>query len=374
MPFNTGKLLLLTAGLSLLSACGDLPGGGPSAAQVLKGADEENASFAVEFVTRDSLQRLKQWPRKGGPAVAGWISRERGPASQLVEPGDTLDLAIWDNGESSLLTQSGQKVVDLKAIRVNSAGEVFLPYVDRVHIAKMTPDAARDAIQQEFADIIPTAQVQLSHTPGRQSSVDLVSGVAKPGNYPMPDRDMTVLALLALGGGISDGLKNPQVRLMRGGKLYGISAEKLLASPQFDTTLRGGDKVFVAEDDRYFLALGAAKTEAQIRFPQDNLNALDAASLAGGLNDARANPKGVLVLRDYDSRHLRADGTGPTKERTIFAIDLTTADGLFSAGEFRIEDRDLVLVTESSINKTDTVLGIIGQSLGLARRTTQIVE
>ncbi|MBL8562754.1 MAG: polysaccharide biosynthesis/export family protein [Gemmobacter sp.] len=365
---TTGKLLLLTVGMTVLSACADAPGGAPRADQILKGAEAEDATFAVYPVTRATLPALQGWPRKAGPGVSGWLERVRGPASQSIEAGDMLDLSIWDNGESSLLTQNGQKVVELKGIRVSAEGEVFLPYVDRVYVANMTPDRARATVQEKFASIIPSAQVQIRHEPGRQSSVDLVSGVANPGNIVMPDRDFTVLSLIAHGGGISKDLKNPQVRLMRGGKLYGISAERLLKNPKLDTTLRGGDKVYLEDDERYFLTLGATKTEAQIPFPQEKVTALDAASLAGGLNDARANPKGVLVLRDYEAKHVRSDGSGPSKDRMIFAIDLTTADGLFSAGEFLIEDRDLVMVTESSVMNTNATIKLVYDLMGVGTR------
>lgn len=365
---TTGKLLLLMVGMTVLSACADAPGGAPRADQILKGADAEDATFAVYPVTRATLPPLKAWPKKPGPGVSGWLERVRGPASQTIEAGDMLDLSIWDNGESSLLTQNGQKVVELKGIRVSAEGEVFLPYVDRVYVANMTPDRARATVQEKFAGIIPSAQVQIRHEPGRQSSVDLVSGVASPGNIVMPDRDFTVLSLIAHGGGISKDLKNPQVRLMRSGKLYGIAAERLLKNPKLDTTLRGGDKVYIEDDERYFLTLGATKTEAQIPFPQEKVTALDAASLAGGLNDARANPKGVLVLRDYDAKHVRADGSGPSKDRMIFAIDLTTADGLFSAGEFLIEDRDLVMVTESSVMNTNSTIKLVYDLMGVGTR------
>lgn len=374
MRIPAGRLFLLTASLTILSACADMPAGAPSAAQITKGATEEDATFAVYPVTRDTLPMLKTWPRKGQPPVSGWISRTKGPSSQIVEPGDTMDLAIWDNSESSLITQSGQKVVELKGLKVSPAGDVFLPYVDQVSVAKLSPDKARDTIQRRFAAIIPSAQVQITHTPGRESSVDLVSGVAKPGNYVMPDRDFTVLSLLAMGGGIAEGVENPQVRLMRGGKLYGVSASKLLKSPSLDTTLRGGDKVYVEKDGRYFLSLGAAGKEAQIPFPSDKINALDAASLIGGVQDARANPKGVLVLRDYEPEDLRGDGSGPGKERTIFAVDLTTADGLFSAGEFEIMDRDLVLVTESSLLQTNAAIKVAYDLLGIPTRINNVTK
>lgn len=365
---TTGRFLLLTVGMTVLAACADAPGGAPRVEQIIKGAEAEDATFAVFPITRETLPALKDWPRKPGPNVSGWLERVRGPASQTIEAGDLLDLAIWDNGESSLLTQSGQKVVEMKGIRVSPEGEVFLPYVDRVYVGNMTPDRARGAVQDKFAAIIPSAQVQLRHEPGRQSSVDLVSGVQKPGNFVMPDRDFTVLSLIAQGGGITKDMKNPQVRLTRGGKLYGISVERLLKNPALDTTLRGGDKVFVEDDQRYFLALGATKDEAQIKFPQEKVTALDAASLAGGLNDTRANPKGVLVLRDYPGKYLRSDGTGPSKERMIFLIDLTTADGLFSAGEFLIEDRDLVMVTESPVMNNTAAIQLVYELLGVGTR------
>lgn len=369
MQIFNGRLLLLSVALSILSACSDIPGGAPSARQILDGAEEEDAAFAVIPINKDTLPKVRSWPSKEKSEVQGWLSRKKGPSSQVVEPGDLMDLAIWDSGDTSLLSQPGQKVVSISAIRVTPEGNIFLPYVDEVSVAKKTPDEARDTIQEQFSKIIPSAQVQLTHTPGRESSVDLISGVTKPGNYPLPDRDFTVLSLLAAGGGISDKLVNPQVRLMRGGNLYGISASRLTANPSLDTTLRGGDKVFVAEDKRYFLSLGAAGTEAQIPFPSDRISALDAASLIGGVQESRGNPKGVLVLRNYAPTDLRSDGSGPNKQRMIFAVDLTTADGLFSAGEFDIADRDLVLVTESSITQTDAVLSVVYNMLGIPIRT-----
>lgn len=365
------SFFLLFSCFALVAAC-DLPQGAAVSGKILRGADSPDATFAVQPVTRDTLPKLKDWPRKGPNAgVQGWIERSRGPADQIILPGDVIDLSIWDNEESSLLMQPQQKVVALKGLSVSQGGTVFLPYLDEVYVAKMSPDKARATIQQKLVSIIPSAQVQLSLQSGRQSSVDLVSGVEEPGNFVMPDRDFTVLGLLAQGGGVSEKMINPQIRLMRSGKLYGVSMAKLLANPGLDTTLRGGDKVYVEDDTRYFLSLGAAGKEAQIAFPNDSVTALDAMSLIGGINDARGNPKGILVLRDYAPDDLRSDGRGPAKERMVFAIDLTSADGLFSAGEFAIQDKDLVLVTESAITATQTVFSIVTGALGVGSRVSK---
>ncbi|MEL6960378.1 MAG: polysaccharide export protein, partial [Pseudomonadota bacterium] len=132
-----------------------------------------------------------------------------------------------------------------------------------------------------------------------------------------------------------------------------------------DTTLQGGDKIFVEEDDRTFLSLGAAGTEAIHPFPTANVSALDALSIVGGLSDERANAKGILILRTYPTHLVTADRSGPDHPRTVFTIDLTSADGLFSAGQFYIEPGDLIYVTESPVVGARSVLALLGSVLGI---------
>ncbi|ASM73827.1 MULTISPECIES: hypothetical protein [Roseobacteraceae] len=56
---------------------------------------------------------------------------------------------------------------------------------------------------------------------------------------------------------------------------------------------------------------------------------------------------------------------GPRQPRVVFTLDLTKADGLFSARNFWINSGDVVLVTESPINGTRTVLGLVGSVFGV---------
>ena len=350
----------------MLSACA-LPQDVGAEGQVLRGADNPLATFAVQNVTQDTLPVLTHWPNSHPSQNLGWITHQRTSADPLIAPGDKLSLAVWDNDDTSLLSQPAQKVIQLPDLRVSSKGTVFLPYADEVYVAKMTPDEARAAIQAKLLTIIPSAQVQLAFVSGHNNSVDLVSGVPNPGNYPLTQRDLTITSLLALGGGVPSSMANPQVHLSRDGKLYGISAETLLAHPELDTTVRGGDKIFIEPDKRYFLSLGAASKETLVSFSKASVTALDAMSLIGGVNQATANPKGILILRDYPASAVRSDQKGPPKDRMIFVLDLTNADGLFSAGEFAIQDHDLVLVTQSPLINTKTVLSLVGSFIGLAR-------
>ncbi|WP_373355256.1 polysaccharide biosynthesis/export family protein [Pseudoroseicyclus sp. CXY001] len=343
---------------------GSLTGGAASADET--GAEATPRDFSVEPVTRALLPRYAAWPAL--EERLNWITRQPEPANRIIDTGDQLAITIWTAEENSLLTAPGQRAITMQQLTVSAAGEIFLPYIGNVRVAGMSPDHARDRVQEEFAAVSNNAQVQLEMTEGPQSTVALVGGVTNPGSYPIPNQDFSILELLAAGGGVHNAIHNPQVRLMRGGAVYGTSVERLYAEPNLDTTLHRGDRVMVAADERYFLSLGATGSESRHEFPRDELTALEAMSIVGGVSDNRANPKGILILREYPASAVRADGSGPPVTRVVFTIDLTSADGLFSAGRFPIYSGDLIYGTESPLSSAQAILGIFGSLLSVYDR------
>ena len=365
--FRVGGMLSLFA---VLTACAVLPRGAGLQREVLETRNtsvETPRDFAIAPVTRALLPTYAGWPAVGEDRLA-WVNRTRQPANRIIAPGDTVAITIFATEDNGLLTAPGQRSVVLPEIRVSPAGSIFLPYVGALRISGMAPETARQRIEARYIDMAPSTQVMLTLAEGRQNSVSLVGGVAAPGNYPLDDQDVTVMAMVARGGGVAANLVNPRIRLQRGDRTYGTSVARLLADTALDTTLVGGDKIFVEADKRQFLSLGAAGSEAVHPFTGDRMTALEAMAAIGGVSDSRADPQGILILRRYPASAVRADGSGPTYPRVIFTIDLTSADGLFSAGEFPIRDGDLVYVTESPLTAAQTIAGVIGSAFGLARQ------
>ncbi len=354
----------------VLAACG-LPRSAGVEREIVGGAGDADAQFALYPVTRSFLPTLEEWPVVGEAGLS-WITASPGSRQQIISPGDTVTITVWDSNENSLLTSDEQRFVPLDGIRVAANGTIFMPYIGSTRISGMTPQAARERLQTELEEIVPSAQVQLAMDAGRYNSVDLVGGVTAPGNYPMPDLSYTVLSLISEGGGVNPALNNPQIRLMRHGQIYGTSISRLYSEPHLDTRLHGGDRVIVENDDRYFLSLGAASSQAQHAFPQDIVSALDAISIIGGVNSSRADPEGILILREYPNEALRPGMRGPRQEQVVFTLDLTTADGLFSARNFRIQSGDLVLATESPVNSVQTVFSLVGSVFGLANTASNL--
>ena len=366
---RTVLLVLLALGVA---GCDSLPRGAPVEREVVQAAQGEVSDFAVYPVTRDLLAAIADWPVTGERHL-GWLPSSGGARTQVIAAGDRLRLTVWDSADDSLITNGTPNAV-IEALTVGPDGTIFVPYIGNVRVSGMTTQLARVELQGQLDTIAPSAQVQLELVEGRTNSIDLVGGVGAPGRLPMPDRNYTVLNAIADAGGVAGGLENPQIRLIRSGSIYGTSIDRLFAEPGLDTLLQGGDRVIVEEDRRYFLSLGAAGRQSQHRFPQDHVTALDALSIIGGVESRRGDPGGILVLREYPQSAVRTDATGPDQSRVVFTLDMTNADGLFSARNFRINSGDLVLVTESPVTGVQTIFGLIGSAFGLVGAASNVTN
>ena len=357
LRFLVGLLALLA-----LSACDILPRGAALQKEVVAAGEDGTSNFAVYPVNSETLPQIADWPRANGKYY-GWLKHSHGSDTARIVVGDKIAISIWDSDENTLLAGPGQKVVDLREATVGSDGRIFVPYIDKVKVSGLTADSARSRIQGQLRGLIPSAQVQLNVTSGTGSVFNLVSGVAKPGQYPLENSNVTILDGISVGGGVSAGLRNPQVRLQRGHKVYGTSVSRLFETPKMNAPMRGGDRLIIEADDRYFLSLGAAGSEKLHEFSKDKITALDAISIMGGVAEARGTPKGLLILRHYPQS---AVGKGPAHHHVVFVLDLTNADGLFAARSFNIQTEDLVYVSESPVTAAQTIFGLVGSVFGLA--------
>jgi polysaccharide biosynthesis/export protein len=370
----TRRSLLLTAGSLALAGC-SVPRGAPTRREVLAGTDRaagtEAAGFALELVSSARLPLYEQWGPSNGYARTGWPGGNVLPVDQRLAPGDRLTVRIWDAEDSSLLTSAGAQFSDIQNVLVSASGHVNLPYIDRVEVGGLSHDAARARLQERLTAITPSAQVQLSVEQGRRNSVDMLGGVAKPGSYPLVERNLPLSSLISAAGGVLTGLENPQVQITRGGQVYRRPLKEVMSDPAHDPALQGGDRVLIEADPRSFTGLGAAGREQVIRFDSETVTALRAVSMMGGLADTRADPRGILVLRRYPP-DVHSRPVPPPDRRVVFSFDLTGADGLFSADEFALQNGDIVLATQSPGTTTQRVLGLFGAVVGTGRLLNEL--
>lgn len=358
--------------LALVAGACSLPRSAAVQREVINQGGSENPTFQVVEVTRAATPMLAAWPYTGDQAYHTWFQADRGPDSSVIQTGDQLDVVVWDNQENSLISTPGAKQTPIPPLMVSSSGTVFLPYVGDVRVRGLTPEDARDRIQRKMEMIVPAAQVQIGVTPGRNNSVDVASGVGAPGRYPLDNRNTRLLSVLALAGGVNTALRHPRVRLQRNGRIYETRIESILSDPSQNIRVQGGDQIAIVEDNRTFTALGASGSQKLVYFEKEQMNALDALSAAGGLNAGRADPKGVLILREYHPRDLTIGPKGPDLQQVVFSIDLTNADGLFAARQFQIHPNDTLLATESPVTAVRTIVGLFGSVIGFGAQVNNL--
>lgn len=365
---QASRVLGALMALALLGGCAAAPRGAAMKGELVGQAHRNDALYQVVFVGHANLDAVESWPATGQGVGFAWPGKGQSQTSRVIRPGDRLHLTVWDPQENSLLTPVEQRATPMDEMIVAPDGTVFVPYIDLVKVAGLSPEEARAQIQQKLVAIAPSAQVQLAVAEGQQNTIDLVSGVTKPGRYPVATQGVTILSMLAEGGGIPPTLRNPVVRLQRSGASYAALAQDLYRDPARDILLRGGDRVMVEEDPRSFIVLGAAGAERTVAFQKTSHTLLEGLSLSAGLAETRADPRGVLVLRQYGAKAVRGDGRGPARREVIFAFDLSTGEGLFAARSFHLHPDDVVLVTESPLPAAAGIIGVFNATAALANR------
>jgi polysaccharide export outer membrane protein len=338
--------LAIFGAVILVSACG-LPRSGPTKSQIYNGSVEKGGSTHIVPVD-DRVNRAANYT----PAYG--FGRDFQAAGQVgadeVRPGDVLGLSIWENVDDGLLASMGSSSTNLQQLQVDSQGYIFVPYAGRIKAAGNSPDELRRIITQKLETQTPDPQVMVTRVAGDGATVSVMGKVNGQGVYPIERPTRTLSTMLSKAGGVSIEPEVAVVTVKRGNASGKVWLRDLYSSSRNDIALRPGDIILVEEDERSFTALGALGGQTKVPLGNDQINAIEAIAMVGGLSTQLADPKGLFILRDEPQSVARAvlgrnDIYGT--QRMAYVLDLTKPDGMFLARDFVIRDSDTVYVTEA---------------------------
>ncbi|MDF3905503.1 MULTISPECIES: polysaccharide biosynthesis/export family protein [Paracoccus] len=350
----------ILGGMLLVSACG-LPRSGPTKGQIMSGAVEKGGSTHIVHVD-DRVNRAANFtPAYGFSAdfrSAGTV------AADDIRPGDVLGLSIWENVDDGLLASMGTSSTQLTELQVDSQGYIFVPYAGRVLAAGNSPEELRRIITQKLETQTPDPQVMVTRVAGDGATVSVMGKVNAQGVYPIERPTRNLSSMLSRSGGVSIEPEIAVVTVKRGNSSGKVWLRDLYSNARNDIALRPGDVILVEEDERSFTALGALGGQTKVPLGNEQINAIEAVAMVGGLSTALADPKGVFVLRDEPPAVARAVlGRGDIQgsQRVAYVLDLTRPDGMFLARDFVIRDGDTVYVTEAPfVQWRKTLQSILG--------------
>lgn len=282
-----------------------------------------------------------------GSGLSGFGSRSYVPG--IIKPGDIISVSVFDTGETGLFSASTSSNVDLGEYAVSPAGTISLPFVGTMNVGGRSTTSAQEAVTAKFREtsVNPYATVQIARKDTDAYSVQ--GGVREGGLYSLTARSERVLDGIAAAGGSVDAPEEAVVTLIRGGHSGKEMLADIMRSPSDNVALQPGDTIVVSGGEASFTAEGALVSTGEFRFVEGHKSLGQAIAQAGGLSDARSNPRAVFVFRRLapgesivvqDHKGERRVATGDL----VFRANFKDTIERMRANRFQMRDGDAIYV------------------------------
>lgn len=372
-PFRRVALATLVLAVLGIGACTQ-PRPGPNMDEIFAGSVmREGDAFII--AVGDRVNRSLNVPQGRGFSDA--LRRGQVLGSDTVRVGDTITVTIFENVPEGLLTSTETRGARLEQVQVDSQGYIYVPFAGRIRAAGQTPEGLRDTVARQLDEQTPDPQVYISREVGDGATVSVLGRVNSQGVYPIDRATGRLTAMIAQAGGVSVPTQTAMVTVARGQHRGRVGLDDLFRYPELDIALRGGDRVYVEQDQRRFSVLGATGIQSLVTFESPTLTAIEAIARVGGLDPTRANPRGVFVFRNEPeeiARRLlgRHDLVGD--QRMVYVLNLTEPNGMFNARDFHIRDGDTIYVTEASAVQWNRQIAVLTGALSATGSASTIAR
>lgn len=285
------------------------------------------------------------------------------PDIKLV-PGDVLRILIADSAADGAIfapLSSGGTVFE--SVRLDSKGAIFLPYVGRLIVSGMSPDAVAALIHQKLKGISGDAQVQVTLTGDLSGSVLVAGAVKTPGRFSALHGPLTLLDAINKAGGpvLEPHLINVVVRT--GNSSYQFNYQDLLAGK--NQIIPPGAEVVLDRARKRFVAMGAVGNPGLHDLPSANPSLLEVLGSVKGLNEAKADAAGVFVFRLLPTDATQGANAKPVAE--VFRLNMKEPVAMFLAKQFLVLPEDTIYVTNAAVYEWQKIITPIVQVLMLGR-------
>lgn len=344
-----------------LFGCSNIPSAGPRASQIESARAQLNQK-GIELVDIDAkLIRDLSSLRKSSSFFE--LFGNQIPAQKGLGPGDVLDVTIWEAPPAALFGgpqaegfgASGGQSITLPSQAVGSDGGMSVPFVGRIQAAGLSTEALEAEIARRLKGKANQPQVLVRLAQNQTSFITVLSDGAGPVRVPFTAKTERLLDALTTGNSAHQAVDKLAVQIVRGNRIGRMPLAQVINDPRQNIPLFPGDTVSVLYQPNTFTAFGATGKNDEISFEAPGISLAQALARTGGLNDNRADPRGVFVFRMEERAASGADAKLPV----IYRLDLTEPGSYFLARNFTIDDKDIVYVANAPIADLQKFLNVL---------------
>ncbi len=293
--------------------------------------------------------------------------------AQRVGAGDALEVNIWEAPPATLFNSTGidprlgaltSRNTTLPEQVVSQDGFINVPFAGTVRAAGRSLPEIEGEIAEKLKGKANQPQVLVRLTRNVSAKVTVVGEVLQSTLVPLTPRGERLLDAIAASGGVKQPVNKTTIQMTRGRNVFALPLETIIRDPQQNVPLHPGDVVTALFQPLSFTALGATGKNEEINFEAQGITLAQALARAGGLQDARADAKGVFLFR-FEPLQLMTWPKQPvlvTLEGmvpVIYRIDLKNPGSFFIAQNFPINNKDLLYVANSPAAELQKFLNLV---------------
>lgn len=316
---------------------------------------------------------------KALPSFADALGDAR-PVGTTVEIGDAVEVTIWEAPPATLFggsltdTRIGSAIgtarpTSLPELLVGPDGTISVPFAGAIPASGKTLSEIETAIVGRLRGRANAPQVQVKLLRNATSTVTMVGEFTQSARLPLTPRGERLLDALAQVGGVKPPVNLTTIQVTRNGTNFRMPLSRIIEDSENNIMLAKNDVVTALYQPYSFTVLGAAARNDEIRFEAFGITLSQALGRIGGLQDGRANPRGVFLFRWSD----RSDPANLRKP-VIYNFDLKDPAVYFLAQKFQMENGDLIYVTNSPVAELQRFVGIVSQAILPAATVTTIAQ
>lgn len=298
----------------------------------------------------------------------------------VVGKGDVLDIAVWEAPPAALfgavggdprLALSGptSRSTSIPEQMIDSDGYITIPFAGRILAAGRTPQQIAREIDRQLLGKAhqPQTIVRLAHNATR--NVTVVGDVASSARVPLTARGERLLDVLATAGGVRQPVGKMTIQITRGDRIASMPLELVIQEPRENIRLQADDVVTALFQPYSFTALGATGRNDELPFEGTGVSLAQALGRVAGLQDFRANVKGVFIFRLEDpaalSQAMRdtAKTTLDGKVPVIYRINMKDPATFFVAQSFPIRNKDVLYVSNAPLADIQKFVNVISSTI-----------
>lgn len=339
-PFGAVSLLTLT-----LSGCATLPAFGPTAdtidaaaREVVGTVEQDTLPFRIVDVSAATLPRVQRHTHNFPAAFQNQRFRT---TDETVQPGDKLEIRIWEVAEDGLFATAGNRETILE-VTVSNSGTVSVPYANTIAARGLTTTELRVLLLERYRGQAVEPEIAVAITETQSRAATILGAVQSPGRVTIPSRGISLLDLIAQAGGTSEVPWEITVTVQRRNQTGSLTLSDILANPSNNIVILPGEIVNIVHEPRRFAVYGAINQPGNVEIPLQEATLSYLLAEVGGLNERVAAAQSAFVFRPNP-----ASSRNTASPSIVYRFDFLRPDSLLLAGMFTLEPTDITYVASA---------------------------